>query len=238
MQVNQWKEKFQNTTLLYVEDDALVRQQINEFLQRYIPTVVSVSSAEEALDVYISMLPDIMLLDVNLPGMNGLTLAQKIRQQDRDVRIIISTAYTDKEFLLHAIELELTRYLVKPVVGADLLEAIDKAVAERIMRAHTTNTAYIILEKGYSYDMHRHVLMYQEMDIKLRRKEMILLEYFMTHPNQIIRYEILEYDVWSDSAMSRDAIRAQIRNVRKKTYSDIIENISAIGYKLTLKALL
>jgi len=236
MQINQLKQKFQNCKMLYVEDDDAVRQQISEFLQRYINDVTEAISAEEALEIYIKTRPDILLLDVNLPGMSGLDLAKKIRKKDRDVRIIISTAYTDKDFLLEAIELELTRYLVKPVVGVDLLEAIEKAVDERVSNVQSREQIYIQLQKGYSYDTYRKVLMYKEKDITLRRKEMVLLEYFMAHAEQIIKYEMLEYDIWQDTVMSRDAIRAQIRNLRKKTYPNIVENIPAVGYRLRLKA--
>lgn len=233
--VNELKKKLQNIKILYVEDDNDVRQQIHEFLQRYIDTIVEASSAEEALDIYTSMQPDIILLDVNLPGMSGLALAKKIRQENKEVRIIISTAYTDKDFLLLAIELELTRYLVKPMVGTDLLEAIEKAVDERALYTQPITKTYIQLDEGYTYDLHRKMLMHKDKEITLRRKEMILLEYFLTHANQIIRYEMLEYDIWQDKVMSKNAIRAQIRNLRKKTYPSIVENIPAIGYKLTLK---
>lgn len=234
MQVNNLKQKLQDLTILYVEDDDAVRQQISEFLQRYVKTLIEVSNAEDALVRYGDIAPDILLLDVNLPGMSGLVLAQKIRQNHRDVRIIISTAYTDQDFLLQAVELELTRYLVKPVVGTDLLEALEKAVDESEAYGYTKHH-YIVLHNGYKYDSHRKVLLFLEKNVLLRRKEQVLLEYFLTHAEQIISYEMLEYEVWEESTMSRDAIRAQIRNLRQKTYPQLIENIPAIGYRLSLK---
>lgn len=237
MQANKLKQKLQDSKILYVEDDNAVRQQISEFLRRYINTLIEVSSAEDALNIYKDVIPDILLLDVNLPGMSGLILAEEIRKQHRDVRIIISTAYTDQDFLLQAVELELTRYLVKPVVGVDLLEAIEKAVDERIAYGYTIDKSYISLQNGYKYDTYRKVLMHHNEDIILRRKEKVLLEYFLTHAEQTITYEILEYEIWEDRAMSRDAIRAQIRNLRKKTYPHLIVNIPAVGYCLSLKAL-
>lgn len=137
MSINQLKQKFETIKVLYVEDDDVVRQEIGEFLKRYVGRVIALPCAEDALKIYKKVLPDILLLDVNLPGMNGLSLAKKIREENRDVRIVISTAYTDKDFLLQAVELELTRYLVKPMVGSDLLAAIEKAVDERLAYGYT-----------------------------------------------------------------------------------------------------
>jgi len=235
MKINKFKQKVQDCKVLYVEDDDAVRQQISEFLQRYIGNFSEASNAEDALEIYAKEVPNILLLDVNLPGMSGLTLAKKIRQRNRDVRIIISTAYTDKDFLLQAIELELTRYLVKPVVGVDLLEAIEKAVDELVIYTNTGKQNNIELQYGYKYDVQRKVLIHKEKEIVLRRKERILLEYFLSYVEQIVTYEMLEYEIWEESSMSRDAIRAQIRNLRKKTYSNIVENIPAVGYRLSLK---
>ncbi len=220
-------------TLLYVEDEDAIRTQISEFLGRHVGSLIDVSSAEEAMVQYKKHAPDVLLLDVNLPVKNGLTLAEEIRREDRDVRIIVSTAYTDKAFLLQAVELELTRYLVKPVTGSDLLEALEKAVneIERIEgQEHHTDLGF-----GYSYERDRKQLRYAKVLVTLRRKEMELLEYFIAHRDQTLSYETLQYEIWRDTPMSRDAIRAQIRNIRKKTYRDIIINVPAIGYIMSQK---
>lgn len=175
-----------------------------------------------------------LLLDVNLPGKNGLTLAEEIRVKDRNVRIIVSTAYTDKDFLLQAVELELTRYLVKPVISSDLLEALEKAVVEIDRRKGQKNS--IDLSFGYTYERDRKIVMYAGEMIRLRRKEAELLEYLIDHSDQTVSYERLEYGVWKDTPMSKDAIRAQIRNIRKKIHPDVIKNVTAIGYMFSQKA--
>jgi len=116
-------KKMNPYTLLYVEDDAEVREHIAEFLRRYYKSVYESDSAEEGLKLYEQYQPDILLLDINLGGMSGVELATLIRQKDEKIRIVISTAYTNKEFMLQAIELGLTRYLVKPLTNEDLVKA-------------------------------------------------------------------------------------------------------------------
>ena len=228
-------EKLQQLHLLYVEDDIEVRSQIYEFLKRYFASVQETSSAEEAMEFFNKKRPDIMLVDINLPGENGLSFAKTIRKKHHDVRIIVSTAYTDKEFLLTAIELELTRYLVKPLTGQILLEALEKASDEYALIYKRERL--VDLGQGFIYNKRERVLRKENRELSLRPKEMQLLEYFIEHPSEIIAYDILEYNIWRENIMSRDAIRSQIRNLRKKTHSKIIENISGIGYRLYQKGL-
>ncbi|WP_295420844.1 response regulator transcription factor [Sulfurovum sp.] len=231
---NKLRDKLGKIKLLYVEDEDAIRSQISEFLGRYVGFLINVSSAEEAMVQYKKHAPDMLLLDVNLPGKNGLTLAEEIRVKDRNVRIIVSTAYTDKDFLLQAVELELTRYLVKPVISSDLLEALEKAVVEIDRRKGQKNS--IDLSFGYTYERDRKIVMYAGEMIRLRRKEAELLEYLIDHSDQTVSYERLEYGVWKDTPMSKDAIRAQIRNIRKKIHPDVIKNVTAIGYMFSQKA--
>jgi len=219
-------EKLREVTLLYVEDDPDVRAHISEFLRRYTSGVLTASSAEEALELYRQRRPDILLLDINLPGINGIALATMIRREDRRTRIVISTAYTDKAFLLTAVELHLTRYLVKPITSEELVDALLKAVEELRERDR------VDLGKGCYYDRDAKRVVCNGVAVPLRRKEMQLLEFFIRHPDRVLSYEVLQYEVWQDDPMSKDALRAQIRNIRKKTHPGIIRNHSAVGYRL------
>ena len=223
-------DKLKKLHLLYVEDDPHVRLQISEFLGRYFLSIEEASSAEEALLCFHKKKADIILLDINLPGKNGLSFASEIRQHHSDTRIIISTAYTDKDFLLSAIELELTRYLVKPLIGKTLLEALEKASDEYCLICKKDNV--VELGEGFFYDKRNKIVYHKAEEIVLRRKEMQLLEFFIENSSEIVTYEMLEYGIWTESSSTKDAIRSQIRNLRKKTHPKIIENITAIGYRL------
>jgi len=223
-------DKLNKLHLLYVEDDSQVRLQISEFLGRYFLSLEEASSAEEALLCFERKKPDIILLDINLPGKNGLTFASEIRQHHSDTRIIVSTAYTDKDFLISAIELELTRYLVKPLIGKTLLDALEKAADEYALIPKMESL--IDLGEGFFYNKRYKMVFHDKQKIILRRKEMQLLEFFIENSLNLVTYDMLEYGIWKESFMSKDAIRAQIRNLRKKTHHKIIENITAIGYRL------
>ena len=218
-----------NLTLLYIEDDSKIQKCIGEFLERYTLNLYLAQSAEEGMDLYKKISPDIILLDINLPGKSGISFAKELRKFDHNTRIIISTAYTDNAFLLNAIELELTRYLVKPMTNMELMEALGKAADEYVDKKGSNK---VDLGENFSYDFARKVLLKEDKIVVLRRKEMQLLEFFIAHAHQTLSYEALQYEVWTDSFMSKDALRAQIRNLRKKSHQKIIKNINAIGYRL------
>ena len=222
--------RMNQSTILYVEDELDIRNYIVEFLQRYFKTIYEASSSEEGYLLYEKYQPDIMLLDINLPGQNGIDFASRIRREDNNTRIIMTTAYTNKEFMLKAIELNLTRYLVKPVIGKDLLEAIEKAFQEISNKAGLKPE--VDLGEGFVYNIFEKQITHHGEIIQLRKKEVDLLEFFIQKKNHIVTYNMLETQIWHNDVMTQDAIRSQIRNLRKKTYSKILKNISGIGYKL------
>ena len=159
-------------SILYVEDDNEIRHYITSFLERYCKVVYACDSAETGLELYKKYTPDILLLDINLSGMSGIELATQIRKNASKTRILISTAYTDKNFMLQAIELKLTRYLVKPMTNDDLVTALEKCWAE----LETQNN--VVLAKECIYNRDLALLIYKEKPIKLRHKEIALLELF------------------------------------------------------------
>jgi len=225
-------QKMKSYTVLYVEDDLEIRESITEFLNRYCKVVYACDSSEEGIELYYKFHPDILLLDINLPGMSGIDFASRVREVDKKTRILISTAYTDKTFMLRAIELELTRYLVKPVTSFELFSAFERCIEQ--LNPYES----VRLGEGFVYSKAKSAVLKDDEVITLRKKEAELLEFFLSCEGEVIRYDILEDSIWSDSVMTRDAIRSQIRNIRKKVGIDLFENISGIGYKFQRKQVL
>lgn len=223
-------KKMQHYSIVYVEDDDEIRQYITSFLERYCKKVYACDSAEEGLELYAKHLPDILLLDINLGGMSGVELATYVRQKDSKTRILLSTAYTDKDFMLQAIELGLTRYLVKPMTNDDLVSALEKCWIE------LEDQNIVDLGEGCIYHKNLAYIMHANIPVSLRLKEVALLELFVAHENEVLRYAFLEQSIWHDEPMSRDAIRSQIRNLRKKLQVNVLENVSGLGYKFIRKS--
>jgi len=222
-------KKMSNYSILYVEDDINVRKHIEEFLLRYCQKVYACDNSEEALLLYEKKKPDILLLDINLPGMSGIDFATKVRKHDKKTRILISTAYTNSEFMLQAIELEITRYLVKPVTSEELIAAFEKSLNE------LGYESIIQLGDGYTYNKKNTSIIKNNQTTLLRRKESEILEFFIEREGEVVRYDVLEDGIWSDGIMTRDAIRSQIRNIRKKIDNNCFKNITGVGYKFEIQ---
>ena len=117
-------DKFKKYTILYVEDDEGVRTINSRFLQRMFNELYLAVDGEEAYELYNKYSPDIILTDINMPRLNGIDLSKRIRENDSSVKIIISTAFSDKKYLLDAIELNLEKYIIKPLYSRNLLPAL------------------------------------------------------------------------------------------------------------------
>lgn len=230
MKYQTFRQKMKAHSVLLVEDDPNVQKYIAEFLSRYCMAVYAASNSEEGWKLYREHRPDILLLDIQLPKQSGISLAETVRMTDAGTRILLATAYTNTEFMLQAIELDITRYLVKPVTHDELVEALKKCLDE------LDGFATVDLGEGYVYSRRLAAVIRDRRIDPLRRKEAELLEFFIEHAGQVVRYEGIEEGVWRDEVMTRDAIRSQIRNLRKKIAPGLIKNVASIGYRFEVEA--
>ncbi len=215
-------------TLLYAEDEAYVRRAVVGFLKDFFTEIYEAKDGEEALALYHDKTPDMMITDIEMPKMDGLALCKKIRQKDRTLPIIIMTAYTHTEYLLEATELNLVKYLIKPVEEEAFLEALDlcfNALASK-------DPSIIELGEGYRYDHFNQTLFHKKSLIQLTATQTNLLHLLVKNRGYPVSYTQLEQSVWYEEGMSKDALRCAVRDIRKQTYKGIIENISKIGYKV------
>ena len=115
-----------NLNLLYVEDDEEIIEDIDFFLKRHFSEITIAKDGEKALELFEEKKPDIIILDINIPKINGLKVAAKIREVNKKIPIIFLTAFSDKENLLQAINLHAFSYLIKPFKIDELINAINK----------------------------------------------------------------------------------------------------------------
>ncbi len=137
-----------NYKILFIEDDNDIRKNYVEVLKSTFKDVYEAKDGLEAYDVYTEKKPDIMIIDVDLPKMNGLDFLKKVRQEDLSTKAILFTSYCDKETLLKASILKLTQYLIKPVSRKDLKDAIQLAIKE-IENFNISSKKILELKDGY-----------------------------------------------------------------------------------------
>jgi len=218
-------ERLKTQTILYAEDDRDLQGNVASYLGLIFSRVVLADDGAKAWEVFQSEPIDVVLSDLDMPQMNGIELIKRIREIDEKTPVVVMTAHTTPEYTLEAIELGLARYLVKPFVGEELLGALEKIYAnERPARRE--------LGSGTVYDYDEKAILFEGEIIGLTVKECALLELFIAHKGHLISNEMIENSVWNGEFVSDTALRALIKNLRKKLPINCISNVVGQGYKL------
>jgi two-component system, OmpR family, response regulator VanR len=222
------KNSNKNIKILYVEDDEIARENGVEYLENYFEHIYEASDAISALKLYEKHKPDIIITDIQMPKLNGLEFVKRIRQKDKKTQIIIITAFSDKDYLLKAVELHLVKYLVKPVREKEFEEALFLC----INALENDDTNIVKLDEFTYFDTFNKNLISNDEIVKLRAKELSFLELLIKNKNRYVSYEEIENYVWSDSVMTKDAIKTLVKNIKTKIPKDLILNLTNSGYKI------
>ena len=221
-------------TLLYAEDDDATRSGYMKYFKTIFQTVYEASHGQEAYNLYIEYNPDVLLLDINMPHIDGLTLVSKIRDLDKDVKIIILTAHLDQEKLLKAIPLGLVGYLKKPVQKRELESILKKTLA----KLKVENSQVLNFSDSIFFDKVSNKLFNSEEEIHLTKNEIILIHFLSSKFKIAYSIEDIIDEYWhmsSQKNMSQDSIRNIIKRLKPKLPENAIKNNYGLGYQFVLK---
>lgn len=224
-------EEFKKLTILYIEDDDGVRTINSRFLNRMFYKVYEAQDGEEGYKFYKSYKPDIILTDINMPKLNGIDLAKKIREEDINTKIIISTAFSDREYLIEAVELNLEKYIIKPLSSRNLIPALKKASK----KINELKQEKLQISKSLHFNYRNSLFFIDNKELVMTKKEILFLRLLVYNKNRVVSYEEIEQKVWEDESMSLNSLRTTIGFLRKKLPFNCIKNISNMGYKLNLE---
>ena len=222
-------------TLLYVEDDDVVRENFSEIFSTYFPNILLASNGPDALKMFYNNAIDIIILDVSLPGINGLNVASEIRKQNANVEIIMLTAYSEKDKLIQALNFQVFSYLVKPVKH----EELDKTLTSLIQKIYFKNI--LNLQHNYSFDYEQKTLYYKTQKVTLTKNEKKLIAHLCQHKTLHHSACDIANNLFPDTESSDAAcnnIIQLISRFKKKmtsTYDEenfFIDNIYGLGYKI------
>ncbi len=223
---NDFINKLNAYSVLYAEDEDGIRNNIKEILEHLFKEVTCTKNASEAYIKYLENNPDLIITDIKMGNETGLDLVKKIRKSDSKTRIIITSAYTDLEYLLQATELHLIKYIIKPITQDKLMEAL-----EGFVNSYNDSKIYNLIP-NWIFDSSKTLVSNGKENFTLTKKENNFLKLLISK-NRIITYGELETNIWDeDSIMTANAMRLFIKNFRKKLPKDFLKNIQGIGYKL------
>jgi len=208
-------------TALYVEDELDVLKNISTLLNGFFKHFYTASDGLQALELFESRHIDLILVDIELPKMNGIELIKQIREHDQEVLIVIISAYTKTDYLLESVELGLTKYIVKPLTSKKIHTLLD------VVNKHFSLNDVIVLFPGIEIDKHASVIRYEEKEHPLSQKELDFLTIIASQ--RMVSYDEIA-SLWEDTVPTENAIRSYIKHLRKKLPAGLLKNRNGIGY--------
>lgn len=139
-----------DVAVLYVEDEEFTRAAVSAPLGRRVQTLLQAENGREGLELFRLHQPGIVITDVRMPVMDGLTMAREIKKLDEKTQIIVTTAHNDTNYFLDAIDIGIDRYVLKPIDHEKLFSGLEKCMAtingEREKQRHREEREKLIAE--------------------------------------------------------------------------------------------
>jgi len=219
--------------ILIADDEPDILEIIQFNLQAEGYEVVTAKNGDEAIDMAKKNHPDLIILDVMMPGKNGIDTCNILRSQPdfKETLIIFLSALSDESTEVRGLETGADDYLTKPISPKVLITKVN-ALFRRIHKQEDTG---IIKIGDLAIDREKFIVRYQDKDIILARKEFELLALLASKPNKVfLRNEILN-QVWGTEVIVGDrTIDVHIRKIRQKLNLDCITTVKGVGYKFDM----
>ncbi|MEA1917878.1 MAG: response regulator transcription factor [Campylobacterota bacterium] len=215
--------------LLLLEDDITFNETICDYLSDEDFEVTPAFSGYEAQDILYENSFDLLLLDVNVPQLNGFELLKLIRANGVNTPAIYITSLNSIDSLEEGFESGCDDYIRKPFELKELLFRVESILKREFFHS---NNSLIELSSNTSYDTKTNMLIVDGIQNRLNNKDGKLLKLFMQHKNEIISHEVIQEHLWDfDETPSDNALRTYIKNLRKLIGKEKIVSIKKLGYK-------
>ncbi|WP_140938562.1 response regulator transcription factor [Sphingobacterium lumbrici] len=220
--------------ILIIEDEVELLHSVQEFLEQENYLIESATDYDAAVEKVLSYPYDCVLLDIMLPGGNGLDILRVLKKEKKDQPVLILSAKDSVEDKVLGLEIGADDYLAKPFHLSELLARI-----KSIIRRHMHHGDPVISYKDVKLNPDLRQVQIGNRDITLNRKEYDILYYLMLRPNKLMEKTTIAETVWGDNidqADNLDFIYSQIKNLKRKlkdANAQIdIQAVYGVGYKL------
>lgn len=225
--------------ILLTEDDGDYASILQQYLEISGFKVTWAKNGKEALDILKDLSPDICILDVMMPEMDGFTLAENIVSKNPGIPFLFLTAKGQKEDKIKGLKLGADDYVVKPFEVNELILRIRNIIKRSQKTTVTVDREEKILIGSYSYDPKNYVISHKDNRYRITEKEALLLQFLYQHKNTLIRREDILNEVWgADDFFSGRSMDVFISRLRKYFSNDptiSITSIRGIGLEFNIK---
>ncbi len=222
--------------VLVVDDDPTVSDVVRRYLQRADYEVTLAADGQSALDAASGHRPDLVVLDLMLPGIDGLEVCRRLRATDPNLPIVMLTALGDEGDRVVGLSLGADDYITKPFSPRELVLRV-QSVLRRATRPAAPPAAPEVLEDGgLVVDVARRAARLDGVDLALTVREFDLLVYFMHHPGRAFRRGELLEAVWGWTFGDQSTVTVHVRRLREKIEADPaaparILTVWGVGYR-------
>jgi len=220
--------------ILLVEDELLLGKIVKESLEVRGFTMFHATDGAEGLRLYRELNPDLVVLDIMMPEMDGISLAREIRKTDRRTPVIFLTSKSQTQDVVRGFESGGNDYLKKPFSMDELIVRIRELLSRTA--APPPGPPLVFRIGNYSFDYQKQCLKYGDSTQQLSHRESEILMRLSSHEGQVLERRQVLLDLWGDdsffNARSMDVFISKLRRYLKDDPGVQIINIRGVGYKL------
>ena len=242
MDLKELYDQTKDLSVLLAEDHKPTRLGLEEIMIDLFKEVNAFSDGEEAYRSYLDRFDtnpyDLIITDIQMPNMDGVSLTKKIKALRPEQQIIVLSAYTDKAYLLELINIGISHFVTKPFNYNEFLQTLQyisrKVKTEKVSHMDIDQNI-LYLGSTMLWDKENQVLKHGDKAIPLSRNELFLMEMLAQNGEKITTTQsLIERFYISGVDISAGGIRNLVLRIRKKLPEDIIDTVYGMGYKLLL----
>lgn len=215
--------------ILLLEDEQMLSEAISEYLVALGHLVMTCYDGSEALVCIQGENFDLLILDINVPGIDGLDLLEQLHVLKIRPPAIYISALADIEGISRAYDLGCYDYLKKPFHLKELSLRIDKVMQNCLIpQSHTR------LSKSYAYDASTSTLLCDNVTHPLSKRQLQIIDLLARNRGRVVDFDQFRTYIWDDEYVDNATIRAEVSRLNKSLKEDFIQNIRALGYMIDI----
>ena len=215
--------------ILLLEDELMLSEAISEYLVSLGHRVFTCYDGSEALACIQGENFDLLILDINVPGIDGLDLLEQLHVLKIRPPAIYISALADIEGISRAYDLGCYDYLKKPFHLKELSLRIDKVMQNCLIpQSHTR------LSKSYAYDASTSTLLCDNVTHPLSKRQLQIIDLLARNRGRVVDFDQFRTYIWDDEYVDNATIRAEVSRLKKSLKEDFIQNIRALGYMIDI----
>jgi two-component system, OmpR family, response regulator ResD len=222
--------------VLVVDDDDTVASVVVSYLERAGHTTRRIGDGSAALDAVSAQQPDLMVLDLMLPGLDGLEVCRRVRASWPRLPVVMLTALSEPDDRIAGLEVGADDYVTKPFSPRELVLRVD-SVLRRLTAARTPAAKTILTAGAITVDPAARRATKDGVELALTVRELDLLTFLLAHPGEAFTREQLMREVWGWTFGDQSTVTVHVRRLREKVEDDpanptLIQTVWGIGYRL------